>query len=371
MAQDFDKWWNDLKKHRKRLNHWLRHARDLSERHTHWQGLRYFTLCARPMIDVFLLAKEKLVSREDQSGRILGVSFCELNQEHYPEIIELIGIESAGFQCSLEELVLFKDDDYTSQFPTVESIQEEIELQGEGIDSIKRDQLVLKRQHFAFCDKFPFDFLNLDFCEHYYPDPPGILEINETVQNIVGLQTKSCMKDHQGFNEFILSVTCRYDDAIPDAALTRLENIVRHNKNNFPEYQNAMTKTKGTDNTHAWRDNDLYDFFVSAWPKEILSIGKNEGWNAQVKDLVHYDRIGDSGRQYKMVCLVALFSHPGNMNNYSSEAIRTLHPNSRTFIDEIARDGDEGIALLQNLQEVVTMRNIRAQFVGRPLLPEP
>jgi hypothetical protein len=264
MAQNFDKWWNDLKKHRKRLDHWLRHARDLSQRQAGQRPLRYFTLCARPMIDVFLLAQEHLLNRDDQHGRILDVSFCELNQEHYPEIIELLGVEGAGFPCDLEKLVLFRDDDYTGQFPTVESIQSEIELQGEGLDPTKRDQLVLKRQHFAFREKFPFDFLNLDFCEHYYPDPPGILEINETIQSIVNLQAKSIHGGHQDFGEFILSVTCRYDESIPAAAFTRLEHIITNNKVSFPEYLNAMKETKGTDDAHTWRNDNLYDFFVSA-----------------------------------------------------------------------------------------------------------
>ncbi len=93
MPHDFSKWWNCLKKHTKRSRHWLPRARELEDAIGDRRPFRYFTLCARPMIDVFMLAKEGILDHDESFVNLSDVVFCEYDQEHYPEIIEMIGIE--------------------------------------------------------------------------------------------------------------------------------------------------------------------------------------------------------------------------------------------------------------------------------------
>ncbi|MBN2084663.1 MAG: hypothetical protein JW748_05520 [Anaerolineales bacterium] len=59
-----------------------------------------------------------------------SVSFCETNPDQFDEIKELIGRKNAGFLGGLEDIVLFTDDDFTAQFPTLDSISNKLEDEG-------------------------------------------------------------------------------------------------------------------------------------------------------------------------------------------------------------------------------------------------
>src|SRR6266480_2308894 len=109
MADVFDKWWNDTKKHHKRLKHWLPHAKGLAERLEPVRGLRYFTLCARSMIDVFMFLREGLLSQDPENYSISSVQFCEFVPDQFAETRDLIAREDAGFFGRLEQIVLFHD----------------------------------------------------------------------------------------------------------------------------------------------------------------------------------------------------------------------------------------------------------------------
>ncbi|MGA7218114.1 MAG: hypothetical protein WBX38_07360, partial [Candidatus Sulfotelmatobacter sp.] len=94
MSRDkFGKWWPCLRKHFKRTHLWLPRAKALMELIEDERPFRYFTLCARPMIDVYMLVKENVLKVDEDGKRIAGVSFCELDELIFPEMIELIGVE--------------------------------------------------------------------------------------------------------------------------------------------------------------------------------------------------------------------------------------------------------------------------------------
>src|SRR3970040_638394 len=77
MPGEFDKYWNDTKKHQKRLDYWLLHAKELSSQLGGRRAFRYFTLCARSVIDVFMLAKERVLNYDADLGIVTHVGFCE------------------------------------------------------------------------------------------------------------------------------------------------------------------------------------------------------------------------------------------------------------------------------------------------------
>src|SRR4051794_17532773 len=109
---EFDRLWDDPKKHRKRLEHWLPHWKAVAKAIGGTRSLRYFTLCARSMIDVFMLVKEGLLPFDDESESIGSVSFCECEADQFIEIREMIGREDSGFFGRIEELALFKDSNF-------------------------------------------------------------------------------------------------------------------------------------------------------------------------------------------------------------------------------------------------------------------
>ena len=78
---NFDKWWPCLKKHTKRVKHLLPYAKHIKTNLNSARPFRYFTLCAPPMIDVFMLAKEDVLDYDEARRAIDTVVFCEYNQE--------------------------------------------------------------------------------------------------------------------------------------------------------------------------------------------------------------------------------------------------------------------------------------------------
>jgi hypothetical protein len=371
MSHDFDKYWNCLKKHRKRAEHWLPCARELSRLVGDSRAFRYFTLCARPMVDVFMLARDGVLAHDGSYGAISDVVFCEINQEHYPEITEMVGVEGAGFLNRLETLVLFEDTVYSAQFPTLKSIDLELEI--EGLQTELRELLLLKRQHLEFSEKFPFDFLNLDFCDYYY-EPPGIFRINKTIDKLVELQRRQGedVKGHPiSVNEFALAVTCKFDSNIPSEAFTRLQNLVRENQDQHKSYLDAVQESRGTTQPDVWRKKDDFDFFLSSWPKEIIRTAHNHGWQLEIQDYVHYGRVGDRNNPYQIVSIVCRFRRAASTARYLSESIRMLNKESRLFIDEVDRVSAVGRDLLADLEEIVAVRNERAKRIGRIELPAP
>jgi hypothetical protein len=373
---EFDKWWNDLKKHRKRLLHWLPHWKALAMKLGNDRAIRYFTLCARSMIDVFMLVKEGLLKIDPDNNSINRVQFCECDQEQFVEIREMIAREDAGFFGELENVVLFKDDDFTGQFPTLESISVKLEDEslhtGQPSDLQKVEKLLLKRTHFNVRSSFPYDFINLDFCQYYYPRPPGMLRVNETVEKILDWQRRPSEDGEDlSLQEFVLTVTCRHDVEFPAEAEARLAELIRKNCSTSRVYKDQVEKTRGTSKVEDWVTKDREDFFFSGWPKDIARLAKEYGWSMEVLDYVYYRRTGDENNPYVIACLVARFSRSQSIPDYIPTALFVLNAENRQLIPEIDRGSDEGQQLLESLGIIVSKRNEQARRQHRPELPDP
>src|SRR5580704_1887887 len=102
----FEKYWDDLKKHRKRVDYWLPHWRGIAKGLNGKRPIRYFTLCAKSMIDVFMLVREGLIELDPENHLIGSVRFCESDIEQYNEIRNMGFPEGAGFYGELEKLFL-------------------------------------------------------------------------------------------------------------------------------------------------------------------------------------------------------------------------------------------------------------------------
>lgn len=365
----FDKWWNDLQKHCKRLRHWLPHWRDLAERNGNKRPLRYFTLCARPMIDVFLLVQQGLLEFEPDSNSIKRIQFCELDQEQFVEIREMIAREDAGFFGKLEDVVLFEDDDFTAQFPTIESVS--AKLEDEGLEDDAVDRLHMKRTHFNARASFPYDCINLDFCEYYYPEPPGMLRVNKTVERFLDWQRRpSDDSTYAPLTEFVLAVTCRYDPDFPIQARNRLTELVRDNCRTSPTYKLQLQETRRV-TPEQWAEQNPQDLFFAGWPKDIARSASEHGWSMDVLDYVYYERVGDAGNPYLIACLIARFGKAQLENDDIDTAMFALDEENRELIGEIERDSVDGKQLLANLESVVAVRNEQARRKRRPELPSP
>lgn len=369
---EFDKWWDDLKKHKKRLRHWLPHWKALAARIGDDRPVRYFTLCSRSMIDVFMLVREELLKIDPENNSINRLQFCECDQEQFDEIREMVAREDAGFFGLLENVVLFKEDDFTAQFRTLESINAKLEDEGLQDDLEKVDKLLLKRTHINVRSSFPYDLINLDFCQYYYPHPPGMLRVNETVEQLLDWQRRRS-EDDEGLQlqEFVLTVTCRYDVEFPTEAEAWLTELIRNNCMSSQQYKEQVEKTRGTVRVEEWISRDREDFFFSGWPKDIARSAKEYGWSMEVLDYVYYRRVGDEKNPYVIACLVARFSRPNSDPDDIPTGLFVLNSKNRKLIDDIDKGSAEAQRLVENLKKIVAVRNEQARRQHRPQLPSP
>lgn len=332
--------------------------------------MRYFTLCAKPMIDIFMLVREGILQVDNQNHSIHNVRFCELDPEDFAEIKDLLVTEDSGFQVRLEDAALFQDDSFTGTCPTLDAIAAKLEDERLQSDDEKINRLLLKRTAIYLHKSFPYDCINLDFCEYYYPDPPDMMKINQTVERILEWQGHTS-DDGTGVDEFILAVTCRHDSGFPADAEGRLKALIEENCRSSNEYKKILMETRGED-IDQWRESDREDFFLAGWPKDIARAARSAGWAMEILDYVHYRRTGDhDANPYTITCLIAYFTRENPNAKYLLTAFNALAKDKRTLINEIDKTSTAGRKLMEDLAEIVDLRNLQANRVERPPLPNP
>jgi hypothetical protein len=364
----FDKWWDDPKKHFKRVHCWLPRLKEVVK-NLGGRGLRYFTLCARPMIDVFMLLDDDLLLMNMENRAIGGVQFCEVDEEKYVEIVDMLVREDSGFYGKLEDVALFEDDDYTKDFKSLQEIEEEREREGEALPRDRSERLRLKATALMFEASFPYDFVNLDFCDYYFQRPPEVFRIDDTVGRFLDWQRrKSIGAEPVSVNDFILAVTCRYDESFPQQAETFLGELVQDNCKKWSQYDEAVRKSKGM-SVDEWIGAHSEDLFFAAWPKHIAHKASGFGWNSEIVDYVYYQRPADGKGPYVMTCLVMRFTRNLVATDLDA-ALYAIERDNRKEIPEIPWGSDDGKSLWAHLERVRKLRNEQAKRRGRVELPE-
>jgi|GEM_PF-3588287 hypothetical protein len=368
----FGKWWPCLKKHRKRLEAWLPHAQRLKSG-IDGRDFRYFTFCAREMIDIYLLVKEKVLTYDEVNRRVVGVTFCECDEGIFPEMKELVGPEESGFLAFLEEIVLFEDLAATVPLVDETAIARYLSREGGKVKEDVRRAIELKLMQIKFRKLFPFDFLNLDFCDGYYKEPPDVLKIHRAIDRILEWQGRPgtlVSGAEFALHRFTASITCRLDDKIPLDAVERLKAIVDLNRDNHGEYGADLSRL-GHLNLGDWRSNNLLDFFMASWPKEIARLAYEKGWNLELLDHVFYDRVDRNRERYYMVCLVLGFEKTDKCTTYLQMVRSCLEKERRKEITKIDLDSNDGQRILNDLRGVVKLRNEQARYQEREALEDP
>ena len=157
----------DTLKHYVRRCGWLTAAKDQKyaiSRRSKRIPLRYFTFCAAGAIDVFMLVREGILERSEQTGRLESVYFCEQDVNQFGIIADLIGSPENGFRDSFEKIVLFKEDEETEGKTLEGELEEDRRYKREV-----REKLRYKDEHYRLRKAFPFDIINLDVCGVMFP----------------------------------------------------------------------------------------------------------------------------------------------------------------------------------------------------------
>jgi hypothetical protein len=320
------------------------------------------------MIDVFMLVRANILTIDNHSNAIDGVTFCECMEEDYTAIKDIIAREDSGLLGRLEDVVLFRDDEYTARFATEGSISEALADEEVAADE-RGERLRLKQRQGEFRATFPYDFLNLDFCDYFY-NPPQWMQISETLLKILDWQ-RGVSGDGRAVSvdAFTVAVTCRHDDEFPEPALSRLRTIVDENARTTPGYAQGLT-ARGTSDIAAWSRDDTEDFFLSAWPKDVARAAAGLMWNMSILDYVFYDRENRTqDKSYKIICLIIRFERATTVVDYTPAAVAALDRDARVHIQAPEPSSAEASGLREDLSSLAQERNVRARAFGAPELP--
>ena len=181
---------------------------------------------------------------------------------------------------------------------------------------------------------------------------------------------KTASGDEFAVSRFVVAITCRVNLGTPADALARLKRIVETNRTDYASYRQAL-HDRAVENLDLWATDSPLDFFMSSWPKEIARIARQKSWNITIRDHAFYERQNDVGEDYHMVCLVVEFEQAPICDTYLSAVTTCLDASARTEIPRFEATNGDGAVLLQNLREIVELRNTRARDVGRSELPDP
>ena len=126
------------------------------------ESLKYFTLCAKQAIDVFMFESENLLSR-DSKGKLPNVIICEQESADAADILDLVRppLRESVIVGKLEEILTFRDTRETSGRPL-------------DVDDRSREirRLLGNKRKFELLKRFfPFDIINFDPYGNFFNPP--------------------------------------------------------------------------------------------------------------------------------------------------------------------------------------------------------
>lgn len=249
----------DPLKHYVRIHGWVDAARqrlvELQQQGAEREyGLRYFTLCGKDGIDIFLFERERLIRNDDRG--FPSVYYCELYYPHFAELKPILG-RTAGARDKFEDLV--------------------------------NRPWFRKRVR-----NEPFDVVNLDFSGSCFPkeDPP----FSRTLKSLYTLLEYQIGQDFDLFVTFKASRSYENEAAVQEL----LENMEK----NF--HQSAHVRDKFQErfsgiSLNQFLRNYYGQFLLITFPKILFGFAMNHGFVGNCTKKFVYQRATNHNRRYYQI----------------------------------------------------------------------
>ena len=326
--------------------------------------LRYFTFCAADAIDVFMLEKEGILTRAQETGRLEGVYFCEKDDDEFGDIADLIGSPEQGFLGKFEKIVLFEDDQ-----DTMERTLEDEDFYPSKI----RKKLRYKDAHHRLRDAFPFDIINLDVCGVMFPPRKGIITpLLQSIIQILEWQTKSNFLINQSLcKRFTLFLTSHIDkDDTNQEVVKQLEKRVHDNINTSKDFQSAFCDRYGHNQADRLSREKFAEFFCVAFPKYMIHRALFEfGWKVTSGPTFLYKRAyrREENKQYQIMHTVSVYERipdfQQSLNTPSTsqyiESVTQLVNDGVKWVDDAIGNPNINQELEEDLKQIVELRDQR------------
>ena len=330
--------------------------------------LRYFTFCAAGAIDVFMLEREGILKRSEETGRLEGVYFCEENDENFGIIADLIGKPENGFLGTFEDIVLFEEDEETDG----KELKDELENSDAYSDKV-REKLGYKDTHYRLREAFPFDIINLDVCGDILPPKVGIITpLLDSIIQILKWQTESKFPvNKRECKQFTLFLTSRISrNRINEEAIQQFTELVISNMGNL-DFRQAFMKRYKHDQVQKFLSEDFAEFFSLALPKFIIQRALyDHGWEVTpgATYLFHRDNKWDENKPYQIMHAVSVYKRIQGFKERvdvpnTSQYIRSvtqLINNGVEWVDSIIKSPSTHRLLKEDLRQIVAFRKVKS-----------
>ena len=362
----------DTLKHYVRRCGWLTAAKDQKHaisRRSKRIPLRYFTFCAAEAIDVFMLEREGILERSEETGRLEGVYFCEKDLDKFGIIANLIGSPEQGFRGPFEKIVLFEDDEETEE-KTLEDDQPHTHE--------VREKLIYKDAHYRLRKAFPFDIINLDVCGGVmFPHEQEVITpLLESIVQILEWQTESrFLINNRECNQFTLFLTSHIDsDSTDQTAIQQLENRVIDNISTSMDFQSAFVSQYGHNQVQKLVSENFAEFFCLALPKFMIHRALYDyGWQVTSGPtyLFNRDNKWKKNKPYQMMHTVSTYERipdfqqrldAPSTDQYMQSVIQLVEAGVK-WVDDVIKP-DKERKLQEDLKEIVELRDQHQKSQG-------
>lgn len=371
----------DLPKHFVRKMCWLPvcdKRNTLIRRHKQKYPTKYFTFCAADAIDVFMLARAGVLQRSADTGRLKGVYFCEMNDDSFSRIADLIGSAEQGFLGDFQEIVLYDDDikgdhvDESNGAETGEEANDEREDEDPEITSEQRRRLRVKDANERLRNAFPFDIINLDVFGALFPPNATrgtlITPLLQSILRILSWQTSAVGRDKKPLHEFTLLLTTHISPRQTDAAaVEQLQARLQQNLDTYGGFREPFEASFHHHDAYRLSVEDFAAFYCISFPKYIIEKAVHDfKWKVDFGPVYLYDRTDNyiAGGTYQIMHAVFEFTRLENaaneLHNPSlSEYVRAITEVAQEAVVYVTKGklDAERASLTADLEEIARFRD--------------
>lgn len=267
MTKHSSDWDSNIPKHFVRLRGWLPACLEIKNLLEPNQ-IKYFTLCAKQAIDIFMLEKEKVLQR-DAGNKLPDVIICERKEPDAAEILSLVRppLKNAIIIGNLHKIMGKKDQKF---------LDEEYIRSKEGRQN-KRNIELYER----LVAEFPFDIINLDpFGTFLHPEPDQN-EFCTVLDNILEKQSE------HGKEVFLLLLTTPLYNEHPDT-LEYFESAYKNNIESESSIQEAAMNEYHSEEFTAI-ENHSNMLAIGLLKSVVLQKANAYNYNCDIKKIIHYE----------------------------------------------------------------------------------
>jgi len=331
-------------KHCVRYHGWLPASKAYQEQIGR-KPLKYFTLCAKQAIDVFMLELEGVLLRDD-NRKLPNVIICEKEPKDAADIFKLVRppLREAILVGELEEILTFQDTPETRSLSPDEDVR----------DRRIRKLLRTKRLHELAKEYFPFDIINFDPYGNLLNPAQEDNKLYHALYKIFELQAQTTIR------RFLLFVTTPIYDVHPESQ-ARLETDFESNVSSYPRIRDALESSLHTIHYH-----EIYEekrIAIGFAKSIVISAAKGNGWNHRHHGIFVYQ----TPSRNKMLSSVVEFSKADGPSDESvsvPDIIRIIEQMPAYYSYEYSLENQDVIGHLEAIKQY--RETVRNEFRQEP-----